>query len=156
MMCPLPPLNVEIQEPRLMVHHSAEEILETFWGTLAKEAGIDEGEFGEWRRGGIDQDGNEVEFTAEDELAGLRAQRMWAYLDQNTYTVHVWAEHGVDFQDLLHLLAHELGHAILNWVRDAPDDQLNEERCCEYFARAAVMAYTLVHRYIDARRIAGL
>lgn len=61
--------------------------------------------------GGETADGEEVSFTAEEMLDGIRAQGVWGF--ERAGAIHLWAEpEKVETTEFAHLVAHEISHAV--------------------------------------------
>lgn len=87
-----------------------------------------------------DEQGNEVVLSRDEQLAAMRAQGCWGFLDSNTNTIHAWAAPDADRASVLHMLAHEVGHATGTPLQDG----LQEELRAEQFGRVAALAYSLM------------
>lgn len=116
---------------RAMWEQSAIDAGMTYEELLAESTGVGETEGGE-----------EVEFTHEQELAGMYAQGCWAFVDK-TNTIHAWAAEDADTALVLHMLAHEVGHA----TGAGHPDELQEEMRAEQFGRVASLAYVLMQQW---------
>ena len=111
---------------------------------------------------GEDENGNEIEFTHEQEIAGMRQQGCWAFVDARSNIIHAWADESASREFVLHMLAHEIGHI----TGDAHTDDFQEEMRAEQFGRVAKAAYGLLppinddydalHAEAEAMRVALL
>ena len=89
---------------------------------------------------GEDFAGNEHEVTHEQEMAGIRTQGCWAFVDTRVNMIHAWADPEADRELVLHMLAHEIGHVT---GAEHPDPSQEEMRA-EQFGRVAKMAASLM------------
>lgn len=85
--------------------------------------------------GGVDADGNEVEFTAEQMIEGQRAQGMWGFCDG--VRIHAWIAADADEARAVHFMAHELAHLR---GADAPPIAAEEEAWAELVGSIAAEA----------------
>lgn len=129
--------------PELFIrwYSAPEDVHRAMWEESAVEAGMTYEEMMEESVScGEDEHGNEIEFTHEQELAGIREQGCWAFVDTRTNIIHAWAAEYAPRDLVLHMLAHEIGHL----TGAAEDDQLQEELRAEQFGRVAKAAYALL------------
>lgn len=124
-------------ELSIVWHADPESILRAHWKPIAAAEGIDCEELCAGQFGGQTVEGEVVEFSLDDMIAGLREQGCWGFIDHNTNTIHAWAAPDCDRALLLHMLAHEVGHATGAHHRD----ELQEEMRAEQFGAVAAMAY---------------
>jgi hypothetical protein len=96
--------------------------------------------------GGVDADGNEVEFTAAQMIEGQRAQGMWGFCDGDR--IHAWIADDADDVRAVHFMAHELAHLR---GADAPAIAAEEEAWAELVGGIAAEAFTLVRARRAAR-----
>ena len=89
---------------------------------------------------GEDFEGNEHEVTHEQEMASIRTQGCWAFVDTRVNMIHAWADPEADRELVLHMLAHEIGHI----TGAEHPDPIQEEMRAEQFGRVAKMAYQLL------------
>lgn len=88
---------------------------------------------------GADEFGNEVEVPMEDVYEGMRALGCWGWVDTENNIIHAWAEKDADPAQIMHFLAHEIGH-----VTSSPDeDDFEEEMRAEQYGHVAKLAYKL-------------
>lgn len=131
-------------ELSIVWHDSPEAIHRAFLEPVAAGEGMTYEQFvAESYMCGQDADGNECEIESGAELEGMRLQGCWGFLDENTNTVHAWADPGVDRALLLHMLAHEVGHA----TGTAHPDELQEEFRAEQFGAVAAMAFRFMDQF---------
>lgn len=89
---------------------------------------------------GEDFEGNEHDVTHEQEMAGIRTQGCWAFVDTRVNMIHAWADPEADRELVLHMLAHEIGHA----TGAEHPDPMQEEMRAEQFGRVAKLASKLM------------
>lgn len=124
-------------ELSIVWHADPEAIVRSHWAEVAEAEGISIEELLCCDMSGQTGDGEEVDFSHADMIAGIREQGCWAYVDHNTNTVHAWARPDCNPAFLLHMLAHECGHA----TGKHHPDELQEEFRAEQFGAVAAMAY---------------
>ncbi len=137
------PGKVNPNPPELAItwHDSPESVHRAMW----EEAAIAEGMtyeqlMAESEGEGETEDGEQVVFTHEQELAGMHEQGCWAFVDTRVNMIHAWADPEAPFERVLHMLAHEVGHA----TGDSHPDDLQEEMRAEQFGRVAKAAYAML------------
>lgn len=138
------PGPVDPNPPKMAVvwYARPEDVHRAMWEPSAIDAGMTYEEMLAESVGcGQTEGGEEVEFTHEQELAGMYAQGCWAFVD-NTNTIHAWAAQDADTALVVHMLAHEIGHA----TGTEHPDELQEEMRAEQFGRVAALAYELVQQ----------
>lgn len=91
---------------------------------------------------GEDFAGNEHEVTHEQEMAGIRTQGCWAFVDTRVNMIHAWADPEADRELVLHMLAHEIGHV----TGAEHPDPIQEEMRADQFGRVAKLAYQLLQQ----------
>ena len=137
----LPAINPQPPTVAITWHDSPESVHRAMWEESAVAAGMTyEQMLAESVACGEDEHGNEIEFSHEQELAGIRQQGCWGFVDARTNMIHAWASDSAPREFILHMLAHEIGH-----VTDEPHpDELQEEMRAEQFGRVAKLAYELL------------
>lgn len=131
---------IDPNPPELMIrwYSSPEEVHRLMWEPSAIEVGLtyeqmlEEGEVC-----GEDEHGNEVVIPAGAEFAGMRKQGCWAFVDTLNDCIHAWADPKANPAMVLHMLAHEIGHA----TGTPCADPFEEEMRAEQFGRVAKLAY---------------
>lgn len=119
---------------------TAEEVNAAFWRPVAEAEGIALEELLASPQTGLDGDGNEVELALGADIEGMKLQGCWGFMDTETQTIHAWAAHDADPANVLHMLAHEIGHAT---GTPDPDDLLEELRADTY-GKVARQAFELM------------
>ena len=100
---------------------------------------------------GETETGETVSFTHKQELAGMRGQGCWAFVDTRNNTIHAWADEATPRELVLHMLAHEIGHI----TGEPHPDDMQEEMRAEQFGRVAKMAYGLLPARAQLAAIQG-
>ncbi|QNJ57401.1 hypothetical protein Dolphis_95 [Pseudomonas phage Dolphis] len=139
------PGPVDPNPPKMTVAWYArpEDVHRAMWEQSAIDAGMTYEEMLAESTGvGQTEEGQEVEFTHEQEIAGMYAQGCWAFVDK-TNTIHAWAAEDADTALVVHMLAHEIGHA----TGAGHPDELQEEMRAEQFGRVASLAYVLMQQW---------
>lgn len=129
--------------PQLSItwYDTPEEVHRAMWEESAKEAGLTyEGMIAESEGLALAEDGSEVVITHDQEMEGIKAQKCWAFVDTRTNVIHAWAAKDVDEGLLLHMLAHEVGHA----TGTAEGDFLAEEMRADQYGKVAAEAFRLM------------
>ena len=135
--------KVDPQPPTVSVtwHESPESVHRAMWEEVAVAEGMTyEQLIAESEGEGETETGETVAFTHEQELAGMRGQGCWAFVDRRTNTIHAWADEATPRELVLHMLAHEIGHI----TGEPHPDDMQEEMRAEQFGRVAKMAYGLL------------
>ena len=137
----LPAINPQPPTVAITWHDSPESVHRAMWEESAVAEGMTYDQMiGESVSCGEDEHGNEIEFTHEQEIAGMRQQGCWAFVDARSNIIHAWADESASREFVLHMLAHEIGHI----TGDAHTDYLQEEMRAEQFGRVAKAAYRLL------------
>lgn len=125
-------------------YDSAEAIHRAMWEPAAKANGMTYEELvSECEIIGFLESGEEVTLDGGDDLDGMRVQGCWGFVSPDTGTIHAWADANTDPAMVIHMLAHEIGHA----TGVPMEDELQEELRAEQFGKAARMAFEmLTHR----------
>ena len=135
--------KVDPNPPQVSItwHESPESVHRAMWEESAIDAGLTyEQMLAESAACGEDEHGNEIEFTHEQELDGMRQQGCWGFVDSRTNIIHAWAADSAPRGFILHMLAHEIGHV----TGEPHPDELQEEMRAEQFGRVAKLAYELL------------
>ena len=137
----LPAINPQPPTVAITWHDSPESVHRAMWEESAVAAGMTyEQMIDECVSCGEDEHGNEIEFTHEQEIAWIRRQGCWAFVDARSNIIHAWADESASRELVLHMLAHEIGHI----TGEAHTDYLQEEMRAEQFGRVAKAAYGLL------------
>ena len=135
--------NVDPQPPTVSVtwYESPDSVHRAMWEEVAVAEGMTyEQLIAESEGEGETETGETVAFTHEQELAGMRGQGCWAFVDTRNNTIHAWADEATPRELVLHMLAHEIGHI----TGEPHPDHMQEEMRAEQFGRVAKMAYGLL------------
>lgn len=128
----------------LRVYQSAREIAEVYFSA----AGLppDEVEVVGMLSGSYE----EVEFTLDEFVVALEGNPMWGFVDTlaSPPVIHAWASPGASLEELVALMAHEIGHV----TGEALEDDEAEERRADEFAAVAVQALGLAQQLQAAVR----
>lgn len=146
--------NVDPQPPTVSVtwHESPESVHRAMWEEVAVAEGMTyEQLIAESEGEGETETGETVAFTHEQELAGMRGQGCWAFVDTRNNTIHAWADEATPRELVLHMLAHEIGHI----TGEPHPDDMQEEMRAEQFGRVAKMAYGLLPARAQLAAIQG-
>ena len=127
-------------ELRIVGYSSHECVYRKMWEKEAESDGVTVNELlANSEFVGIDEDGGEIEVPMDDVYAGMRALGCWGWVDTGNYVIHAWAENDADPLQIMHFLAHEIGH-----VTGTPDaDDFEEEMRAEQYGYVAKLAYKL-------------
>ena len=129
-------------EPLGIVWHTTpENVFYAMWEAACLAEGITAAEFPATTVIGVSsQTGDEEAMTVEQVVTNIRDMGMWGFVDTETRTIHAWADPAASPGDVLHMLAHEVGH-----VTGEPDeDEEAEEIRADTFAAVAAEAYRLL------------
>lgn len=130
-------------------HETPESIHRAFWESSAIEAGISyeemmsEGDFC-----GEDEFGNEHVFDFVTVIEAIRDQGVWGFMDSADHRIHAWRGDGASQELIIHMLAHEIGHA----TGEGNLDPIQEEMRAEQFGRVARLAYQMMTESVDSKR----
>lgn len=134
-------INPNPPELEIRWYSSPEEVHRLMWEPSAIDAGMTyEQMMSECEVCGEDEHGNEVTIPPGAEFEGMRKQGCWAFIDTLNSCIHAWADESTDPEMVLHMLAHEIGHA----TGTPESDPLQEEMRAEQFGRVAKLAYQLL------------
>lgn len=137
------PVAINPDPPELMIrwHESPESVHRAMWESVAIREGMTYDELlAEGVTCGFDESGNEVEMEAGADIEGMRMQGCWAFVDTLNSCIHAWAAPDTDRGLVLHMLAHEIGHA----TGTPHPDGFQEEMRAEQFGRVAAAAYRML------------
>jgi hypothetical protein len=90
--------------------------------------------------GGEDEAGNEVEFSTEQMLEGIRETKFWGFSIKPKMEVHVWASADAPRERLMMLLGHEIGHL----RGEQLDGTVEEEERADTYGEVAALAFTMM------------
>lgn len=137
------PGKVNPEPPKLSIvwHDTPESTHRAMWGPAAIDEGMTyEQLMAESTACGETADGETVELSHEDEINAIRGQGCWAFVDTTAGVIHAWAAPDAPMDRVMHMLAHEIGHA----TGDPHPDGIQEEMRAEQFGRVAREAYRLL------------
>lgn len=97
---------------------------------------IDSEEFKKSDFGGTDQNENEVKFTYQQHVDGIKEQGYWGWVSEDK-VIHYWVGKKVPIEELIHFFGHEIGHQTGIQIKD----DFQEEMRAEGYGHAAVLAY---------------
>lgn len=135
--------QVNPNPPKMTIvwHDTPEAVHRAMWEPVAIDAGMTyEQLLAESEPSGTDEHGNEVTFTHEQEIAGMHEQGCWAFVETHRKVIHAWADPAAPRGRVLHMLAHEIGHA----TGEPNPDSLQEEMRAEQFGRVAALAFEML------------
>ncbi|EWC39609.1 hypothetical protein [Stutzerimonas stutzeri] len=137
------PVAVNPDPPEMIIrwYESPESVHRAMWEPMAIGEGMTYDELlAEGVTCGFDESGNEVEMEAGADIEGMRMQGCWAFVDTLNSCIHAWAAPDADRGKILHMLAHEIGHA----TGTPHPDGFQEEMRAEQFGRVAAAAYSML------------
>ena len=89
---------------------------------------------------GIDKDGNEIEYSDSDGIAGIREQGCFGFVKWDE-ELHVYFDpNKADFSDLIQLIGHEIGH----FQRPNKRDFMAEEMKAEHYSDFAGYVFKIL------------
>ena len=86
--------------------------------------------------GGLDQDEKELKFTYEQHKEGIEFAGLWGWISEDK-VIHYWVGKVIPMEELIHFLAHEIGHRTGIPIKD----NYKEEMRAEGYGHAATLAY---------------
>lgn len=86
--------------------------------------------------GGLDQNQKEVKFTYEQQKEGIEFAGLWGWISEDK-VIHYWVGKVIPMEELIHFLAHEIGHRTGIPIKD----NYKEEMRAEGYGHAATLAY---------------
>lgn len=123
---------------KVFIYDSPEEIWAASW---PEELGEDVSYIG------IDKDGNEVEYTDEDGIHGIKTDGCFGFVVWNK-ELHLWfAEDFDDWLKIVSLLGHEVGHM----QRPNKRDFMAEEMKAEHYSDFAGYVFKLINTLKDEK-----
>lgn len=134
-----------LRRPRWRRHRSARSLVTAWFDGLARSAGVSPKG---WDRSEV------ASFHLE-----VRCSGAWAYCTPATRTVHYWFKHGLEQQQLVHMLAHELGHMVIDHpenfhsIAHAPRDEVKADLYGAVAAAAFVEARRALRPRAQPRRV---
>jgi hypothetical protein len=128
-------------------HESPDDIERAYWAPVAEAEGIPLEELLSADMEGQNEKGDIINITNQQKMEGMLIQGCWGFVDTKTNTIHAWAAPDVQTETLIHMLAHEIGHA----TGVAHPNALQEEFRAEQFGLAAKLAYCLIQQRAAAK-----
>lgn len=86
--------------------------------------------------GGLDQDQKELKITYEQQVDGIKSMGYWGWVSEDK-VIHYWVGKKVPIEELIHFMAHEIGHRTGIPIKD----DFQEEMRAEGYGEAATLAY---------------
>lgn len=112
------------------------------WRSAAEENGMTVDELlAKSEFSGLDDKGNEISISKERAFDGMAAMGCWGWVDTERNIIHAWADKDTDPESIIHMLAHEIGHA----TGHPDNDQFQEEMRAEQFGMVARLALKLMN-----------
>lgn len=124
-------------------YESAKAVNSAMWAPALEAEGLTAADLDDSGFQGLDDNGQVVDVSLEEGLAGMEAMGCWGFCDSATNIVHAWARADADPATVMHMLAHEIGHL----TGQAHPDGYHEEMRAEQFGRAAMAAYRLMRSH---------
>lgn len=110
---------------------------ELYYASFSAECpDMDFEEFKKLEFGGLDADQNEVPLSYESQIEGIKNMGYWGWVDEQN-VIHYWVGKKVPIEELIHFMAHEIGHRIGIPIQD----DFQEEMRAEGYGEAATLAY---------------
>lgn len=121
-------------------YDSAKAVHDAMWAQALASEGVLPDEVDDVTFNAETVSGEVVTMTEAELLQALEDQGMWGFFDQVTRTIHAWASPTADPADVLHMIAHEIGHA----TGEQADDDLEEEQRADAFGVVAAEAFRML------------
>lgn len=143
-------INIPIERPlpQLIRHAIPETAVKEFWRVPLQEEGLsvdDPQMFIGDCFGGETEDN--APYSLVDMVEGISIMGVWGWTDTRNNIVHAWVSKDADFNLVVWMLGHELGHCCEN-IETSPDIPPNEARA-ELFGWAAKNAYLWAKQLTD-------
>ena len=119
--------HTEFESPELIIHKTPESIIEAFWHCPLSEI---------TDMGGVDENGDEVSFSAEQMIAGIEHMGVWGFSQQESNTVQIYVGPDAERKNVLFVLGHELGHL----TGEQLEDESAEEERADLYGAAVLQA----------------
>lgn len=139
----LAPVDPEPPAVTIQWYESAKAVNIAMWAPALEAEGLTAADLDDSGFQGLDDNGQVVDVSLEEGLAGMEAMGCWGFCDSATNIVHAWARADADPATVMHMLAHEIGHL----TGQAHPDGYHEEMRAEQFGRAAMAAYRLMRSH---------
>lgn len=139
----LAPVDPEPPAVTVQWYDSAAAVNRAMWAPALVAEGLTAADLDDSGFQGLDDNGQAIDVSLEDALAGMEAMGCWGFCDSATNTVHAWASADADPATVMHMLAHEIGHL----TGQGHPDGYHEEMRAEQFGRAAMAAYRLLRTH---------
>lgn len=122
-------------------HPTAEAVFYAMWESAFIAEGIPPSEIADTTVIGVNSEtGDEEAMTVDEVVKSMEQQGMWGFVDTESRMIHAWADPGAAPGDVLHMLAHEVGHV----TGEPKEDALDEEDRAEEFGQVAAEAFRLL------------
>lgn len=132
--------NTNASPLKIVWHESAKAVYEAMWAQAMAGEGIPADEAEEVTFHADTVGGGAITLTKDQLIAAIEEQGMWGFVDTESRTIHAWAHPSADPADILHMLAHEIGHA----TGEPAADDLEEEKRADTFGVVASDAFRLL------------
>jgi len=100
--------------------------------------------------GGVDDNGNEKEYTFNEYLEKIRLMGCYGCQDDNT-GIHIWIGKEATMEDIINLIAHERAH--FEYQPDDDPENIQDEIHCEITGQCARYAYHQAQIIMEKREI---
>lgn len=131
----------DVKQVGITWYPSPEAVHRAYWQPMAESEGMTyEVLIAEGMTCAFDQFGNMVEMTHDEEMAALRSMGAWGFADTKLRHIHAWAAPETPREQVMRLLAHEIGHL----TGEPCKDELQEEFRAETFGAVAAMAFSML------------
>lgn len=125
---------------KIVWHPSAKSVHDAMWAQAMAAEGVPVSEVEDVMFHADTEFGESIVMTQEQILAAIEDQGMWGFVDTEARVIHAWAGPTADPADILHMLAHEVGHATGEPAADAQE----EEARADVFGAVAAEAFRLM------------
>jgi hypothetical protein len=112
---------------KINIYDSAKECLEAHWGCQSSEVR---------EIVGYDVQGKQYRLTPEEILANITKKGCWGFCDKKG-VLHIWLSGECDLSDLIELLGHERGHALMPHYKKLKKEEIKAGR----YGETARLAY---------------
>ncbi len=128
------------KEIEIVVYNTIESLIEFMYKMPIEE-------IKECEHGGVDQNGEEVEYGYDDMIDGIKEQGCYGCATEDN-EIHVWIDKCTLPETIISFLAHERGHLI----EPENEDPIEEEVRAEMFSVCAEFAYANFNKYLTTKQ----